>query len=126
VRIAVAGGTGTVGRHVVATADDQGHETVVLSRACGVDLVDGTGLDAALDGVDVVIDVTSVRIQSSAASERFFRAVTANLLASGARVGVGHHVALSIVGSDRAPWGYYAAQPTWPGMRGRTGDRGEY
>jgi uncharacterized protein YbjT (DUF2867 family) len=126
VRIAVAGGTGTVGRHVVDTADDQGHETVVLSRACGVDLVDGTGLDAALDGVDVVIDVTSVRIQSSAASERFFRAVTANLLASGARVGVGHHVALSIVGSDRAPWGYYAAQPTWPGMRGRTGDRGEY
>lgn len=74
-KIAVAGGTGTVGRHVVDTSTDRGHDTVVLSRAAGIDLVDGTGLDAALDGVDAVIDVASVRTRSAKASVEFFRAV---------------------------------------------------
>ncbi|NEK86506.1 SDR family oxidoreductase [Blastococcus saxobsidens] len=109
-RIAVAGGTGTVGRHVVDVAGEHGHEVRVLSRSSGVDLVAGTGLDALLDGVDAVVDVVSVMTQSEQASVRFFGSVAANLLAAGARVGVGHHVALSIVGSDRAPVGYYAGK----------------
>ncbi|WP_432545432.1 SDR family oxidoreductase [Kineococcus sp. SYSU DK004] len=109
-RIAVAGGTGTVGRHVVAAAEARGHETVVLSRSTGVDLVAGTGLDAALDGVDAVVDVASVPTQSAKASTAFFRAVTTHLLAAGERAGVRRHVALSIVGSDRAPHGYYAGK----------------
>lgn len=109
-KIAVAGGTGTVGRHVVDTSTDRGHDTVVLSRAAGIDLVDGTGLDAALDGVDAVIDVASVRTRSAKASVEFFRAVTTNLLAAEVRAGVRHHVTLTIVGSDRAPWGYYAGK----------------
>jgi uncharacterized protein YbjT (DUF2867 family) len=109
-RIAVAGGTGTVGRHVVDVVGERGHEAVVLSRAHGVDLVAGTGLDAVLDGVDAVVDVTSVMTQSGKRAVRFFRAVTTNLLAAEARAGVGHHVALSVVGCDRAPEGHYAGK----------------
>lgn len=109
-RVAVAGGTGTVGRHVVDVAGERGHEVVVLSRSRGVDLVDGTGLDAVLQGSDAVVDVTSVTTQSGKKSERFFRAVSTALLAAEARVGVRHHVALSIVGIDRAPEGYYAGK----------------
>jgi len=109
-RIAVAGGTGTVGRQVADVAEDRGHEVVVLSRARGVDLVAGTGLDAVLHGVDAVVDVASVMTQSGEESVRFFRAVTTNLLAAEARVGVSHHVALSVVGIDHAPVGYYAGK----------------
>lgn len=109
-RITVAGGTGTVGRHVVEVARERGHEVVVLSRAGGVDLVAGTGLDEVLRGSDAVVDVTSVMTQSGKESERFFRAVSTTLLAAEARLGVGHHVALSIVGIDRAPEGYYAGK----------------
>lgn len=109
-RIAVAGGTGTVGRHVADVAGERGHDVVVLSRSRGVDLVAGTGLDGVLDGVDAVVDVASVMSRSEQASVRFFRAVSTNLLAAGARVGVRHHIALSIVGSDRAPVGHYAGK----------------
>lgn len=110
VKIAVAGGTGTVGRHVVDQARTRGHEVVVLSRAQGVDLVAGTGVVEALDGVDVVIDVASQTIQKSAGSRAFFGAVTRHLLEAEAKVGVPHHVALSIVGIDKAPEGYYAGK----------------
>lgn len=109
-RIAVAGGTGTVGRHVVDVVGEHGHEAVVLSRSCGVDLVAGTGLDTALSGVEVVVDVASVMTQSGTEAVRFFRAVSTNLLAAGARAGVRHHVALSVVGCDRAPEGHYAGK----------------
>ena len=109
-RIAVAGGTGTVGRHVVDVARERGHEVVVLSRSTGVDLVAGTGLDTALQGVDAVIDVTSTSTQSAAESERFFGTVTRNLLAAEESAGVGHHLALGIVGSLDAPFGYYAGK----------------
>ena len=109
-RIAVAGGTGTVGRHVVDVVGERGHEAVVLSRSSGVDLVAGTGLDPALHGIDAVVDVTSVMTQSGKEAVRFFRAVTTNLLAAEVRAGVGHHVALSVVGCDRAPVGHYAGK----------------
>lgn len=109
-RIAVAGGTGAVGRHVVARLEELGHEPVVLARSAGVDLVDGTGLAEALRGVDAVIDVASVQTQSAEKSRAFFGAVTRNLLAAEAAAGVRHHVALSIVGSDLAPEAYYAGK----------------
>ncbi len=108
--IAVAGGTGTVGAHVVAQARAAGHEAVVLSRTTGVDLVAGTGLADALAGVDVVVDVTSPMTQKADESRAFFGAVTRHLLAAEEQAGVRHHVALSIVGVDRAPVGYYAGK----------------
>lgn len=108
--IAVAGGTGTVGRHVVAVARQRGHAVVVLSRRHGTDLVAGAGLDDAVRGVDVVIDVTSKPTRDSDESRAFFGAVTRHLLAAEVRSDVAHHVALSIVGIDGAPTGYYAGK----------------
>ncbi|MDR6905010.1 uncharacterized protein YbjT (DUF2867 family) [Agromyces sp. 3263] len=109
-KIAVAGGTGTVGRHVVDVVRERGDEPVVLARSTGVDLVTGAGLSGALDGVDTVIDVASVQTLSDAASRDFFGAVTRTLLAAEVAAGVRHHVALSIVGVDDAPHGYYAGK----------------
>ena len=109
-RIAVAGGTGTVGRHVVEVARERGHDVVVLTRSSGIDLVSGTGLDETLRGVDVVIDASNLNSTSAKKATEFFTTVTRNLLAAEERAGVHHHVSLSIVGVDRAPYGYYAAK----------------
>lgn len=109
-RIAVAGGTGAVGRHVVEVARQRGHEAVVLSRSQGVDLVSGTGVAEAVRAADAVVDVASVQTRDSQASEDFFGAVTRGLLDAERRESVGHHVALSIVGVDAAPEGYYAGK----------------
>lgn len=109
-RIAVAGGTGLTGRMVVECAELAGHQTVVLARSRGVDLAGGTGVAAALDGVDAVVDVTNVTTLSARRSTRFFTAVAANLRSAEQQVGVRHHVLLSIVGVDRAPYGYYAGK----------------
>ncbi|MET0779934.1 MAG: SDR family oxidoreductase [Microbacterium sp.] len=109
-RIAVAGGTGQVGAHVVAAARERGHDVVVLTRGNGVDLVAGTGAADALDGTDAVIDVASVTTLDAGESVAFFEATTRTLLAAEVEAGVRHHVALSIVGIDRAPEGYYAGK----------------
>ncbi|WP_405984358.1 SDR family oxidoreductase [Streptomyces sp. NBC_00872] len=106
-RVAVAGGTGLVGRHVVEELSAAGHEPVVLSRARGVDLVSGAGLDAAMAGVEAVVDVSNVTTMNARKAISFFEAVGGNLLDAGARAGVRHHVALSIVGIDRVGHGYY-------------------
>lgn len=106
----MAGGTGVVGRYVVAAAAAAGHEPVVLARSRGVDLTTGSGLDDALDGVSVVVDVSNVATLSRRTAERFFLRATRNLLAAERRAGVGHHVLLSIVGVDRSPLGYYRAK----------------
>jgi uncharacterized protein YbjT (DUF2867 family) len=100
-RIAVAGGTGLVGRHVVEALRASGHEPVALSRAQGHDLERGTGLDEALAGVTAVVDVTNTPETDPEKTRAFFAAVTGNLLAAEARAGVRHHVTLSIVGVDR-------------------------
>ncbi|MET7747625.1 NAD(P)H-binding protein [Micromonospora sp. NPDC005367] len=109
-RIAVAGGTGWIGRRVVDSVRARGHEPVVIARSRGVDLIRGTGLDEALTDVAAVIDVTNRSTISRKRSVNFFGTVTGNLLAAGRRAGVRHHVALSVVGVDRVGFGYYAGK----------------
>ncbi|GAA2041453.1 NAD(P)H-binding protein [Agromyces tropicus] len=109
-KIAIAGGTGTVGRHAVDVARERGHDVVVLTRSNGVDLMTGEGLVDALAGVDVVVDTANLTSTSAKAATEFFTTVTRRLLDAEAAAGIGHHVALSIVGIDRAPYGYYAAK----------------
>lgn len=109
-KIAVAGGTGAVGSHVTRVAAARGHEVTVLARATGIDLRTGAGLAARLDAVEVVIDVLSVSTQSAEASVDFFRTTTTTLLDAERAAGTPHHVALSIVGIDRAPEAYYAGK----------------
>ncbi|HVV77865.1 MAG TPA: NAD(P)H-binding protein [Mycobacteriales bacterium] len=101
------GGTGVVGRHVVDGLRAAGHEPVVVARSTGVDVAAGSGLDEAIAGSQVVIDVSNVAALGRAASERFFRAATTNLIEAGSRAGVEHFVVLSIVGCDRVDMGYY-------------------
>ena len=81
-----------------------------LSRRTGVDLTTGEGLDAALGGVDAVVDAANVSTLSAEAAIRFFETATGNLVAAAARAGVRHLVLLSIVGIDRMPHDYYAGK----------------
>lgn len=109
-RVAVAGGTGVVGQHVVSLAVQRGHEVVVLARSQEVDLTTMGDLAHRLEGVDAVVDVSGTRTQQRRAAWAFFTAVTGTLLGAEERAGVGHHLALSIVGIDRVDTGYYAAK----------------
>jgi len=109
-RVAVAGGTGRTGRHVLDGLAGSGHEPVVLSRSSGVDLVTGAGLAAMLAGVGAVIDVSNVTTTRRAVAEQFFTATTTHLRDAAAAAGVGHYVLLSIVGVDRVDLGYYAGK----------------
>ncbi len=100
-RVAVIGGTGAVGRHTVDALRRGGHEAVVVARSTGVDVSTGKGLDAALAGVDAVIDVTNIQAADAAAAREAFATATRNLVAAEHRAHVRHHVLLSIVGVDR-------------------------
>jgi uncharacterized protein YbjT (DUF2867 family) len=106
-RVAVAGGTGVVGQYVASALLAAGHDPVILARARGVDITTGSGLDAALAGVEAVIDVSNKASTRKQASIAFFEAGTTHLLEAGARAGVRHHVILSIVGIDLVDFGYY-------------------
>lgn len=106
-RVAVAGGTGVVGRHVVEALSTAGHQPVVISRSRGVDVVSGHGLPAALDGVDAVIDVANIVTLSRRGATRFFTGVSRGLQEAGHAAGVRHLVTVSIVGVDRVGLGYY-------------------
>ncbi len=110
-RIAVAGGTGLVGRPTVTAVQRSGHDALVLARSTGVDLTTGAGLGPALESVDAVIDVTSTPSFDTEPVRAFFAAVTEQLLAAEQDAGVRHHVVLSIVGLDRVPdAGHYAGK----------------
>ncbi|HET6878314.1 MAG TPA: NAD(P)H-binding protein [Jatrophihabitans sp.] len=100
-RIAVAGASGRVGGFAVEALQREGHEVVAISRSAGVDAYTGEGLDAALAGVDAVIDSTNTSAFDEAEIVDFFGTTSRNLLAAGQRAGVRHHVLLSIVGIDR-------------------------
>jgi uncharacterized protein YbjT (DUF2867 family) len=109
-RVAVAGGTGTVGRYVVGHAQEAGHEVAVLSRSRGVDVRSGDGLARALNGADVVIDVTHPDTIERGAATEFWTEVAGALQRTGAEQGVRRIVTLSIVGIDKTSFGYYLAK----------------
>ena len=100
-KIVVIGGSGLIGSKLVAKLDERGHETVAASPSTGVDTLTGEGLADAVAGASVVIDVSNSPSFEDAAALRFFDTSTRNLLAAEAAAGVGHHVALSVVGTER-------------------------
>jgi uncharacterized protein YbjT (DUF2867 family) len=106
-KIAVAGGTGVAGRWTVDALRAGGHETIVIARSTGADLVTGDGVTAALTGVDAVIDTTNLGSTGRRASIEFFEATARTLMRTAVTAGVRHIVTLSIIGIDRVPFGYY-------------------
>jgi uncharacterized protein YbjT (DUF2867 family) len=102
-KVVVIGGSGLIGSKLVTRLREQGHEAVPASPDSGVNTLTGEGLAEVLTGAAVVVDVSNPPPFEDAAVLKFFETSTANLLAAEAAAGVGHHVALSVVGSDRAP-----------------------
>ena len=109
-RIAVAGATGRVGRHVVDVLEADGHEVVAISRSHGVDVITGDGLAAALDGVDCVIDTATGPSAEQAAATEFFTTAARNLQEVGSQAGVRRIVVVSIIGTEKFTAGYGAAK----------------
>jgi len=99
VKIVVIGGTGLIGSKVVAKLSEHGHEAVPASPRLGINTITGEGLTSALDGAAVVIDVSNSPNFEWMTALGFFERSTHNLLAAEAAAGVGHHVALSVVGT---------------------------
>lgn len=102
-RVAVIGSSGQVGEAVVAALHAMGHDAVEVSRARGIDVLAGEGLDGALTGVAAVIDVLSTNETDADAAVEFFTSTSQKLLAAEERAGVQHHVLLSIVNVDAVP-----------------------
>ena len=100
-KIVVIGGTGLIGSKLVKKLCEQGQEVVAASPSSGVNSVTGEGLADALKGASVVVDVTNSPSWQDAAVLKFFETSTRNLVEYGAAAGVGHHIALSVVGTDR-------------------------
>ncbi|MEV7367032.1 SDR family oxidoreductase [Streptomyces sp. NPDC091299] len=109
-KIAVLGGTGLIGSQVVRNLAAAGHEAVPHSKSTGVDVIGGQGLDKAVAGADVVVNLTNSPTFDEA-SPAFFQTSMDNLLASAKKGGVDHAVILSIVGADQVPeLDYYRAK----------------
>jgi uncharacterized protein YbjT (DUF2867 family) len=100
-KIVVIGGSGLIGSKLVTKLREQGHEAIAASPKSGVNSITGEGLAEALKGASVVVDVTNSPSWEDAAVMTFFETSTHNLLAYGAAAGVKHHVALSVVGTER-------------------------
>jgi uncharacterized protein YbjT (DUF2867 family) len=110
-KIVVIGGTGLIGSKTVAILRQGAHEVVAASPKTGVNSITGEGLHQAMTGTEVVIDLVNSPSFEDRAVLSFFETSTRNLLAAEAAARVGHHVALSIVGADRAPEnGYFRAK----------------
>ncbi|WP_433475402.1 SDR family oxidoreductase [Spirillospora sp. CA-142024] len=110
-KIVVIGGTGLIGSKVVANLAEHGHEAVAAAPNTGVNTLTGEGLAEVLTGASVVVDVSNSPSFEDAAVLEFFETSTGNLLAAEEKAGVGHHVALSIVGVERPPErGYFRAK----------------
>ena len=110
-KIVVIGGTGLIGSKVVANLRDRAHEVIAASPESGVDTLTGEGLREALKDASVVIDVSNSPSFDDEAVMQFFRASTGNLLEAEAEAEVRHHVALSVVGTERlAESGYFRAK----------------
>jgi len=102
-KIVIIGGTGRIGSKVVACLRGDGHEAVPAAPSTGVNTITGEGLAKVLTGAAVVVDVSDSPSFDAEAVMKFFTTSTGNLLAAEAAAGVRHHVALSVVGSDRIP-----------------------
>ena len=102
-KIVVIGGTGRVGANVVRRLAAQGHEAVPASPATGVDMITGEGVADVMVGADVVVDVANAPIWDDDAVLEFFTTSSRNQLTAERDAGVGHHLAVSIVGADRLP-----------------------
>jgi uncharacterized protein YbjT (DUF2867 family) len=109
-KIAVAGATGRVGRHLVDVLEAGGHDVVAMSRSRGVDVVTGAGLAEAMAGVECVIDAATGSSPEQEAATAFFVAAARNLHEAGERAGVRRMVVVSIIGIDRFTGGYSAAK----------------
>ena len=110
-KIVVIGGTGLIGSRLVPKLREQGHEALAASPNSGVNTLTGEGLAAALKGAAVVVDVSNSPSWEDSAVMKFFETSTRNLLAHEAAANVRHHVALSVVGSDRMlESGYFRAK----------------
>jgi len=110
-KIVVIGGSGLIGTKLVKNLRQLGHEVVPASPSSGVNTITGVGLAEALAGAQVVVDVTNSPSWEDKAVLQFFETSTRNLLAAEAAAGVGHHVALSVVGTDRLlSSGYFRAK----------------
>ena len=100
-RIVVIGGTGLIGSKLVARLREAGHDALAASPRSGVDTVTGEGLTEALEDARVVVDVSNAPDQGDEEVLAFFQGSTRHVLSAEAKQGVGHHVALSVVGTDR-------------------------
>ncbi len=110
-KIVAIGGTGLIGSKLVSKLQKQGHEAVSASPNSGVNTLTGEGLAEVLKGASVVVDVSNSPAWEDAAVLKFFETSTRNLLTYEAAAGVGHHVALSVVGTDRlSESGYFRAK----------------
>jgi uncharacterized protein YbjT (DUF2867 family) len=110
-KIVVIGGSGLIGSKLVSKLREQGHEAVAASPKSGVNTITGEGLAAALEGASVVVDVSNAPSFEDQEALTFFETSTRNLLAAEAAAGVGHHVALSVVGTERlSESGYFRAK----------------
>jgi uncharacterized protein YbjT (DUF2867 family) len=109
-KIAVAGATGRVGRHLVGMLEADGHDVVPMSRSGGVDVVTGDRLEDALAGVACIIDVATQSSPEQEAATAFFTAAARNLQEVGERAGVEQIVVVSIIGIDRFTAGFLAAK----------------
>jgi len=111
IKVVVIGGTGLIGKKVVMNLGQRGHEVVAASPSSGVNTVTGEGLAQALAGAQVVVDVSNAPDWEDSAVLAFFETSGRNLLVAEAAAGVGHHVALSVVGIDRLlASGYFRAK----------------
>jgi uncharacterized protein YbjT (DUF2867 family) len=114
-KIAVAGATGRVGRHVVDVLAERGHDVVPMSRAYGVDVITGDGLATALTGVKCVIDAATGPSPEQEAATAFFTTAARNLQEAGQRAGVQRMIVVSIIGTDRFTAGYGHAKTAHEG-----------
>ena len=102
-KIVVIGGSGLIGSKTIAKLREAGHDPVPASPSSGVDTITGKGLTAALAGAHVVIDVSNAPAWDDAAVMHFFQTSARNISSAETAAGVGHHVVLSVVGTDRRP-----------------------
>ena len=110
-KIVVIGGSGLIGSKVVARLAEHGHDPLAASPDSGVDTMTGEGLAQALEDAEVVVDVSNSPSLEGEAALEFFTTSTRNLLAAGKPAGVGHHLALSVVGTERLlESGYFRAK----------------